>query len=96
MRDVVGKFPYRSNDPNEATLLGDSQVISKYMRKVLQPRVDIAGIKIQRMDLMEIAFSPEVAGSLLQIQQAQAKVDARKLIVDGAINIVSDALEDLE
>ena len=48
------------------------------------------------MDLMELSYSPEVASSLLQIQQAAAKVDARKLIVEGAVNIVSDAMQGLD
>ena len=47
------------------------------------------------MDIMQIAYHPEVAQSLLQIQQAQAKVDARKLIVEGAVSIVKDALTSL-
>lgn len=63
---------------------------------MLQARVDIAGIEVQRMDLMEIAYTPDVASSLLQIQQAGAKVDARKLIVQGAVDIVSDAIDGLE
>jgi len=41
---------------------------------------------------MQIAYHAEVAQSLLQIQQAQSKVDARKLIVEGAVSIVQDAL----
>ena len=45
---------------------------------------------------MELSYSPEVASSLLQIQQAAAKVDARKLIVEGAVNIVSDAMQGLD
>jgi len=48
------------------------------------------------MELMEFSYHVEVAQSLLQVQQAQAKVDARKLIVEGATSIVDDALKSLE
>lgn len=96
LRRVCGKFPYRSNDPNEASLLDDASIISKHLRSMLQHRCEIAGITIERMDLMEIAYHAEVAQSLLQIQQAQSKVDARKLIVEGAVSIVQDALASLD
>lgn len=96
LRRVCGKFPYRSNDPSEASLLDDASIISKHLRSMLQYRCEIAGITIERMDLMEIAYHAEVAQSLLQIQQAQSKVDARKLIVEGAVSIVQDALHSLE
>ncbi len=48
------------------------------------------------MELMEYSYHPEVAQSLLQIQQAQSKIDARGLIVTGAVSIVNDALKSLE
>ena len=47
------------------------------------------------MEIMEVAYHPEVAQSLLLVQQAQAKVDARKLIVEGSVEIVNGALENL-
>ena len=48
------------------------------------------------MDLMEVSYHVEVAQSLLQTQQAQAKIDARKLIVEGSVMIVHDALKKLD
>jgi len=65
LRRVCGKFPYRSNDPSEASLLDDASIISKHLRSMLQHRCEIAGIQIERMDLMEIAYHAEVAQSLL-------------------------------
>jgi len=48
------------------------------------------------MELMEFAYHAEVAQSLLQVQQAQAKIDARKLIVEGSVSIVDGALKNLK
>jgi len=92
LRRVCCKFPFRSNDPSEASLQDDGVIISKYLKNMLGARCVVAGINVQRMDLTEIAFHPEVAQSMLQIQQATAKVDARKLIVEGAVGIVTDAI----
>ena len=47
------------------------------------------------MEIMEVSYAAEVAASLLQVQQAQAKIDARQLIVDGSVQIVHGALENL-
>ena len=48
------------------------------------------------MEIMEVAYHTEVAQSLLLVQQAQAKVDARRLIVKGSVEIVNGALDKLE
>jgi regulator of protease activity HflC (stomatin/prohibitin superfamily) len=61
LRRVCTKFPYRSNDPSEASLQDDGTIISKYLREMLDNRCTVAGVSIQRMDLTEIAYHPEVA-----------------------------------
>ena len=66
------------------------------MRELLQAKCDIAGAEILRMELMEFAFHQEMSQALLQVQQAQAKLDARKLIVEGGVTIVRDALLKLD
>ena len=63
------------------------------MKDLLQAKCTIAGAEIMRMELMEFSYHPEMAQALLQVQQAQAKIDARKLIVEGGVLIVKDALE---
>ena len=47
------------------------------------------------MDLAEMSYTREVAHDMLQIQQAQAQVDARKLIVEGAVDLVRESLDQL-
>ena len=66
------------------------------MKELLQAKCQIAGAQILRMELMEFSYHAEIAQSLLQIQQAQAKIEARKLIVEGAVLIVRDALIKLD
>ena len=66
------------------------------MRKLLQAKCKVAGAEILRMELMEFSYHPEMAQALLQVQQAQAKIDARKLIVEGGVMIVKDALNKLD
>ncbi|MEL6735248.1 MAG: hypothetical protein AAFO98_05100 [Pseudomonadota bacterium] len=66
------------------------------MKELLQAKCTLAGAEILRMELMEFSYHSEVAQGLLQIQQAQAKIDARKLIVEGGVLIVKDALLKLD
>jgi len=93
MRRICGKFKYRSNDPAEVSLLNDSHHVCNIMAQLLEKRVSQAGIKIHRMDFTELSYAPGVASGLLQVQQAQARVDARKVIVQGAVEITHDAIK---
>ena len=65
------------------------------MKKELQERVDNAGLKIQEVRITHLAYSEEIAAAMLQRQQASAIIDARKMIVDGAVGMVEMALERL-
>ena len=65
------------------------------MAELLQERCNICGVSIYKMEIMQVAYHVEVAQSLLLVQQAQAKVDARKLIVKGCVDIVDSAIKNL-
>jgi regulator of protease activity HflC (stomatin/prohibitin superfamily) len=95
LKRVVSRLPYRNSDPSKPSLLSDTVIIGKLMKEVLQEKMKIAGVDIIKMELMEISYHPEVAKGLLQIQQAQAKLEARKIIVEGGVGIVKDALDQL-
>ena len=94
LRTVCARFAYRSNN-TEPCLMTDSTLIGHYMAGLLQDRCEICGVQILKMEIMEVAYHTEVAQSLLLVQQAQAKVDARQLIVKGSVEIVNGALESL-
>lgn len=68
VRRVVSQYKYRSNEENEPTLLKDSMVIGKFMKEMINIKLNIAGIQVTRMELMEISYHPEIAQGMLQIQ----------------------------
>ena len=61
----------------------------------IQKRVDCAGLKIEEARITTLAYAPEIAAAMLQRQQASAVVDARKMIVEGAVGMVELALDEL-
>ena len=65
------------------------------MQKELQEKVEIAGIEIIETRITHLAYAPEIAAAMLQRQQASAIIDARKLIVEGAVGMVEMALNQL-
>ena len=61
MRRVCSKFKYKSTDESEVTLLEDSHLIAIEMCKLLKKRTAIAGVKILRMDFVDLSYSSEMA-----------------------------------
>lgn len=105
LRNVVRLYPY-DVAPNvdttgdgvadEGSLRGSSEVVAERIRSEIQKRVDEAGIEICEARITYLAYAPEIAAAMLQRQQASAIIDARKMIVDGAVGMVEMALERLE
>ena len=101
LRNVVRIYPY-DVAPNvdttgdgiadEGSLRGSSEVVAERIRKEIQERVNEAGIEIIEARITYLAYAPEIAAVMLQRQQASAIVDARKMIVDGAVGMVEMAL----
>ena len=80
---------------DEGSLRGSSEIVAKRIRDEIQEKVTNAGIEIVEARITYLAYAPEIAAAMLQRQQASAVVDARKLIVDGAVGMVEMALEQL-
>lgn len=105
LRNIVRIYPYDAA-PNvdttgdgiadEGSLRGSSEVVAKRIRDEIQNRVEDAGIEILEARITYLAYAPEIAAVMLKRQQASAVVDARKLIVDGAVGMVELALARLE
>ena len=70
-------------------------MVASRIRDEIQSRVDEAGIEIVEARITYLAYAPEIAAVMLQRQQASAIIDARKMIVDGAVGMVEMALERL-
>lgn len=104
LRNVVRVYPY-DVAPNvdttgdgiadDGSLRGSSEVVASRIREEIQERVKEAGIEIIESRITYLAYAPEIAAVMLQRQQASAIVDARKMIVDGAVGMVEMALERL-
>ncbi len=104
LRNVVRIYPY-DVAPNvdttgdgiadEGSLRGSSEVVASRIRDEIQARVKEAGIEIVEARITYLAYASEIAAVMLQRQQASAVIDARKMIVDGAVGMVEMALERL-
>lgn len=104
VRDIVRIYPY-DVAPNvdttgdgmadDGSLRGSSEVVVRRIREELQRRVQEAGIEIVEARITYLAYATEIAAVMLQRQQASAIIDARKMIVDGAVGMVEMALERL-
>ncbi len=80
---------------DEGSLRGSSEVVANRIRDEIQSKVVNAGIEILEARITYLAYAPEIAAVMLQRQQASAIIDARKMIVDGAVGMVEMALERL-
>ncbi len=104
LRAIVQTYPYDSAPgidttgdgvADDGSLRGSSEVVAKRIKEQIQTRVEEAGLEIVDARITYLAYAPEIAAVMLQRQQASAVVDARKLIVDGAVGMVEMALERL-
>ena len=105
LRDIVRLYPYdmapgidTTGDgmPDDGSLRGSSTVVADRIKEEIQKKVDNAGIEILEARITYLAYAPEIAAVMLQRQQASAIVDARKMIVDGAVGMVEMALDRLK
>ena len=104
LRNIVRMYPY-DVAPNvdttgdgvadDGSLRGSSEIVAGRIRDEIQQRVDEAGIEIIEARITYLAYATEIAAVMLQRQQASAIIDARKMIVDGAVGMVELALERL-
>ena len=104
LRNIVRLYPYdvapgvdTTGDgvADEGSLRGSSEVVAQRIRDEIQARVADAGLEIIEARITYLAYAPEIAAVMLQRQQASAIIDARKMIVDGAVGMVEMALERL-
>jgi regulator of protease activity HflC (stomatin/prohibitin superfamily) len=96
IKRVSAKFPYESHDHAEPCLKSESDEVTKEYMIELQRAVDPAGIRVLSVRLNDLTYAPEIAQAMLMRQQAQALIDARKTIVEGAVAIVHDAVDRLK
>ncbi len=105
LRNIVRIYPYDvapgidttgDGQADEGSLRGSSEVVAQRIRDEIQAKVSEAGLEILEARITYLAYAPEIAAVMLQRQQASAIIDARKMIVDGAVGMVEMALERLK
>lgn len=105
LRNIVRIYPY-DVAPNvdttgdgladDGSLRGSSEIVASRIRDEIQQRVENAGIEVVEARITYLAYAPEIAAVMLQRQQASAIIDARKMIVEGAVGMVEMALQRLD
>ena len=104
LRNIVRIYPYdvapgvdTTGDgvADEGSLRGSSEVVADRIKNEIQKKVSEAGLEIIEARITYLAYAPEIAAVMLQRQQASAIIDARRMIVDGAVGMVEMALERL-
>ncbi|MBR5753872.1 MAG: SPFH domain-containing protein [Clostridia bacterium] len=104
VRNVAKVYPYDvavnvdttgDGEADDGSLRGSTEVVARRIKEDIQKKVEAAGLEIIDARITHLAYAPEIASVMLQRQQAAAVVDARKMIVDGAVDMVEMALEKL-
>jgi regulator of protease activity HflC (stomatin/prohibitin superfamily) len=93
LKQVASKYPYESEDGHG--LKDEAAKISTEMVQALSKKVAAAGVEVIAYELSDLSYAPEIASAMLVRQQAQALVGARKIIVEGAVEIVKGAITHL-
>ncbi len=104
LRNIVRIYPYDvannvdttgDGQADEGSLRGSAEVVAERIKEEIQSKVTEAGLEIIEARITYLAYAPEIASVMLQRQQASAIIDARKMIVDGAVGMVEMALDKL-
>lgn len=95
LRNLASRYRYDGREEDGFSLRGHIDEVATQLKQEVQERIAAAGVEILEARISHLAYAPEVAGLMLQRQQAAALVAARRLIVDAAVGMVEHALTDL-
>jgi len=96
LKKVVAKFPYESHEDDRPCLKKEAELVSRELCVAFQEAILPAGAAVHSFQLKEISYAPEIAQGMLRKQQASSLVAARHAIVEGAVDIVVDAVSSLQ
>jgi regulator of protease activity HflC (stomatin/prohibitin superfamily) len=98
VRSLASAHPYDEHygSGDVVSLRGDRDEVTAELQIALTERLQSAGVEVIEARLSHLAYAPEIASAMLQRQQAQAIIAARRQIVEGAVGMVKDALEMLK
>ena len=92
-RNLATAYPYDVFEEGETSLVSHASEISHRLKSETQDRLKQAGVEVVEARISHLAYAPEIAGAMLQRQQAAAVIAARKKIVEGAVGMVENALD---
>jgi regulator of protease activity HflC (stomatin/prohibitin superfamily) len=95
LRYLATNYAYEDDDGHALTIRASVDEVSRALQAELQQRLAKAGVEIDEARITHLAYAPEIALAMLRRQQAAAVISARRLIVDGAVSIVTSALTEL-
>ena len=95
LRHLASQYPYDEYDGAGMSLRGNADEVAEALGRELAARLGHAGVEVLEARLSHLAYSPEIAGAMLQRQQASAIIAARQQIVQGAVGMVQMALKEL-
>ncbi len=93
VRNLATSYPYDSHDEQVMSLRGQTAAIADHLKSEIQDRLAKAGVEVIEARISHLAYAPEIAGAMLQRQQAGAIIAARQRIVEGAVGMVEMALD---
>ncbi|MFE6864961.1 SPFH domain-containing protein [Kitasatospora sp. NPDC057692] len=95
VRHIATSYPYDAHQEGRLSLRDGADEIARKLSAEIAARVASAGVRVVESRITRLAYAPEVAQVMLQRQQAGAVVAARRLIVEGAVGMVEEALDRL-
>jgi len=95
LRNLATQHPYDSDDETKTSLRGHTAAVAAQLQREIQERLTKAGVEVLEARISHLAYAQEIAGAMLQRQQAGAIIAARQKIVEGAVGMVEMALQHL-
>ncbi|SDI40820.1 SPFH domain-containing protein [Desulfosporosinus hippei] len=96
LRHIATRYAYDNFEGQGFSLRGNPEEVSHELMNELQQRLNLAGVEVSEARLTHLAYATEIAGAMLQRQQASAILSARQIIVEGAVGMVQMAIERIE
>jgi len=93
LRNLATSYPYDAHEEGVMSLRSHTAEVAEHLKTEIQDRLTQAGVIVIEARFSHLAYAPEIAGVMLQRQQASAVIAARQKIVEGAVGMVEMALE---
>jgi hypothetical protein len=95
IRHLGTQYPYDDFEGGATSLRTNPDEVAGTLHQELSKRLAIAGVEVVETRLTHLAYATEIAEAMLRRQQASAVIAARSMIVQGAVGMVKEALQEL-